>query len=420
MKILIKGRKLFYSMVLANNKPWTSKYAPKKVADVVGQAKSLLLLKKFVVDFKRQKRKAALMYGPTGSGKTSSVYALASELDLEVVELNASDFRTGDGIASVIGIASKQMSLFSKGKIILVDEIDGVSGTKDRGGIPELLRVIEGTAFPIVITANDPFDKKFSNLRKKSTLIEFDVLDTNSVAELLKKVAVEEGIDAEAEAVTALARRTGGDARAALNDLQMLSSGGKFVRSDLDMLSDREFTEELTSALTKVFKTTDPQIARTSFQNVSEDLDECLMWLDENIPKEYEKPADLARAYDYISKADVMRRRIRRWQHWRFMVYINDYLSAGVAISKDEKYRKMITLERSTRPLKIWMANRKYMKRISICERIAAKTHASKKEVVKSTYPFIKAMFQSGNKELIAGLISEFEFDDGEVSYLKK
>src|SRR5690349_22980114 len=120
-----------------------------------------------------KKKKSAILYGPIGSGKTSSVHVLAKEMDLELVEVNALDFRNAEGMQAIIGMASKQMSLFSSGKIILVDEIDGLSGTKDRGGIPELIRIIDESPFPVICTAVDVFDSKFSPLRKKSLMVEF-------------------------------------------------------------------------------------------------------------------------------------------------------------------------------------------------------------------------------------------------------
>ncbi len=402
-------------------KPWTQKYAPKSIKELQGQDKAAADLKRFVLNFKNERKKAMFLHGPTGCGKTCSVYALADEMDLETVELNASDFRTGASIASVIGIASKQMSLFGKGKLILIDEVDGVSGTKDRGGIPEICRIIEDTSFPIVITANDPFDKKFSALRKKTALVEFGVLQSSDVFETLMKIADLENIDYEEDALRALSRRTGGDMRSAINDLQMLGSGGVLKCKDLDALSDRERVEEITTALTKIFKTTDPVIARKSFDTVSEDLNHCILWVDENLPKEYEKAADLARAYDYLSKANIMNRRIMRWQHWRFLTYVNDYISAGVAVSKDEKYRKMVDYVRTERPLKIYIANRKYQKRLAICEKIAEKTHSSKKEVVKSTYPYIKAMFKKGkDKAVLSKIADELVLDGDELEYLKR
>ncbi|MFH1064814.1 MAG: replication factor C large subunit [Candidatus Woesearchaeota archaeon] len=402
-------------------KPWTQKHVPKSIKEVRGQDRAAAELKRFVLNFKNERKKGMFLYGPTGCGKTCSVYALANDLGLEMVELNASDFRTGDSIASIIGTASKQMSLFFKGKIILIDEIDGVSGTKDRGGIPEICNVIDETAFPIVLTANDPFDKKFSALRKKVALVEFGVLQSSDIFETLKKIADIENIDYEEDALKSLSRRCGGDVRSAVNDLQMLSSGGVLKCKDLDALSDRERAEEITTALTKIFKTTDPVIARKSFDTVSEDLNNCILWVDENLPKEYEKPADLARAYDFVSKANIMSRRIMRWQHWRFLTYVNDYISAGVAVSKDEKYRKMVDYVQTERLLKIYIANRKYQKRLAICEKIAEKTHSSKKEVVKSTYPFIKAMFKKGKDNAILSKIAdELDLDSEELDYLKR
>jgi replication factor C large subunit len=401
-------------------KPWIEQYSPKKVKEVVGQDRAVAGLKKFIVNFKQERKKGSLLYGPTGSGKTCSVYAIAKELDLEVVELNASDFRTADMIASVVGNASKQMSLFSKGKVILVDEIDGVSGNRDRGGLPELGRIIQSTSFPVVMTANDPFDKKFSDLRKKSSMIEFVPLQCSAVFGVLKGIADAEGIKYDEDALKSIARRSGGDARAAVNDLQMMSAGGKITKQELESLSDRERVEEITTALTKVFKTTDPVIARQSFSTVTEDLNQCMLWVDENVPKEYEKPADLARAYDFISKADVMNRRIRRMQHWRFLAYINDYLSAGVAVAKDEKYRKVVDYEQTQRLLKRYIANRKYQKRLAICEKIADKTHTSKKDAVKNTYPYIKAVFKSGNKAMMGEIEDYLELDKEEIGYLKR
>jgi replication factor C large subunit len=402
-------------------KPWTQQYSPKKVNEVVGQDKAIAELKRFVVNFKHGRKKAAIIYGPTGCGKTCAAYAIANDLGLEVVEMNASDMRNAEGVSSIAGMASKQMSLFFKGKVILVDEIDGISGTQDRGGVPELSRLVEETAFPVVMTANDPFEKKMSDLRKITELIEFSPLQYTDTFEILKKICDKEKIKYEEDALKAIARRTGGDARAAVNDLQMLSTGGKITKQDLEALSDRERKEEITTALTKIFKTTDPIIAKESFDTVEEELDQCLLWIDENMPKEYEKPEDLARAYDFVSMADVMNRRIRRMQHWRFLVYINDYLSAGVAVSKDEKYKKIVDYEQTKRLLKIYIANRKYQKRVAIAEKIAEKTHASKKEVIKNTYPFIKAIFSSGrNREMIAAINDELDLDNEEIEYLKR
>ena len=106
--------------------PWTKQYTPSKLDEIEGQDTAIEQLQEYVKNFKRGK--ALLLWGPSGCGKTCSAHAIAKELNLEIIEVNASDFRNKDQIDATVGNASKQMSLFSKGKIILVDEIDGLSG----------------------------------------------------------------------------------------------------------------------------------------------------------------------------------------------------------------------------------------------------------------------------------------------------
>ena len=113
------------------------------------------------------------MYGPTGIGKTISAYALANEMDLEILEVNASDIRNKEQIEQKIGSAIGQQSLFFKQKLILIDEIDGLSGTKDRGGLLAITNMLEKSSFPIILTATNPWDYKFNKLRRKTEMVEF-------------------------------------------------------------------------------------------------------------------------------------------------------------------------------------------------------------------------------------------------------
>src|SRR3989338_2101399 len=123
--------------------PLTHKYAPKNTKGVIGQDEPIRHLKNFVFNFSKQKKKSALIYGPSGTGKTSCAYMIASEIGYEVIEVNASEFRNAEQINKKVGNAIKQQSLFAKGKIILVDEIDGLSGHEDRGGIQAITKLIQ-------------------------------------------------------------------------------------------------------------------------------------------------------------------------------------------------------------------------------------------------------------------------------------
>ena len=391
---------------------YVHKYIPRTTSDLKGQDAAVIQLKGYLQD---QKKNAAMLFGPVGCGKTASIYAIAEELNLDVFEVNASDSRSKKSIEEVIGAAARQQSLigFGKKKVILIDEIDGMSGTKDRGGVPAIIKIMEQTPFPIVMTANDPFNKKFSKLRRKVQMIEYSALDYVAVFERLKEVATLEGIKFEESALRDLARRCGGDMRAALTDLEILGVTKEI--KNLDALGDRERTEKIQEVLFRIFKTTDPLIAKQALDTVSEDMDQIILWLEENIPREYEG-LDTCRAMDRLSRADVYRGRIRRWQHWRFIATIYPLLSAGIAVSKDEKNKKMIEYKQNGRILKIWMANMKYMKRKAIAEKIAEKTHTSSKRVLHDILPHIQFMIQKGN----TALIKEFQLEPEEVVWLKK
>ena len=398
--------------------PLIRKYIPKTEKDIIGQEENLKQLKNFILNFKNQKKNSALIYGPSGTGKTCSVYAIANEIGFEVIEVNASDFRNAEQINQKVGNAIKQQSLFAKGKVILVDEIDGLSGREDRGGIQAITKLIQDSAYPIILTATNPFDNKFSSLRSKSNMIEFKALDYMSVFNILKKICENEKIKHEDVVLKALSRRAGGDARAAINDLQNLTQGkNELTKESLEELSDRNKTDSIMTALNKIFKTTDLKIAVSAFDNVEEDLNEQLLWIDENLPKEYTKPEELAKAYDMLSKADVFNRRIRRWQHYRFLVYINALITAGIAAAKNEKYKNLVEYKPTGRILKLWWAKQKSMKKKAIAEKIAEKTHSSKKEIIKSTMPYLPIMFK--NKEMRGNIISQLDLDGEEVVWLK-
>ncbi len=390
------------------------KYSPTKSSEI--PQKGVEALRKFLTDAKR-KKKAALIYGPTGSCKTSSVYLLAKEMNYEVLEINASDCRNKEQLELTVGNALKQKSLFYTGKIILVDEVDGIAGNEDRGGTTELAELISEAKFPVIMTANDPWDKKFSSLRTKSLMIEFEAVGHQQIADVLKNICEKEGIKHADEILKSLARRAGGDLRAAINDLQSLVVNGELKKESLELLDDRNKTETIMNALIKVLKGTDLNVAVGAFNDIEEDLDEVFLWLDENIPKEYKKPEELARAYDVLSMADVFRRRIKRQQYWRFLVYESNLLSAGVASAKEEKPKGFVQYQPTTRILKIWKANMTNQKRKNIVQKIANVTHCSSKKTLHSSFPYLKIALQ---KDKEGKLAEELELDEEEMEWVKR
>jgi len=325
-----------------------NKHKPKKLEDIKGQEFQIKQLKKLVLE-----KKPVLIYGEVGIGKTSSVHALANELDFELMEMNASDYRNKDEIESIIGNSSKQLSLFNKQKLILIDEIDGIN-RKDRGCIQALTKIIKESFYPIVIIANDVWDPKFKDLRKSCTVIEFEKLKCLDINEILREITEKENKKIDPLIIKEISLLSEGDARAAINDLNTILNNGT-----LKDLYHRERKQKLLNALKFVFKSKDLDLILKNFNNLDENLDEVLLWLEENIPLEYDNLA-INKAYNNLSKADVFRGRIRKWQYWRFLVYQSLLMSAGVALSKENKNSRFIGYKRNSRILKLWISKRKY------------------------------------------------------------
>jgi replication factor C large subunit len=401
--------------------PFTHKYKPKTTRDIIGQDKALKELKEKVSEYgSRKVRKALLVYGPSGVGKTSTIHALANELDLEMIEVNASDVRNTEGLETKVLPAIKQMSLFGKGKIILIDEIDGLSGTSDRGGVSTIIKFIDQSPYPIILTANDPWEQKFNDIRKNSVMIEYKAISALEQATFLKKICEKENIEFDEDAIAHLARVSQGDLRAALTDLENVSILKKRItRKDVEETSDREREETIISALLKVFKTTNPDIAINAYDRIEEDIDKIFMWLDENLVKEYTKAEDIANAYENLSLADVYFGRIRRWQYYRYYVYIYNLLSVGIAISKKEKNPEFIQYKPSDRILKIWIANQKNAKKKTIAEKIAEKTHTSTKEAIQNM-PYIRMIFKNSGKKFIERNTEHFKLEKEEIDWMMK
>ncbi len=395
-------------MILKSNIPWAEKYRAKKLSEIHGQDLAIDKVKVFLKMF--PKKRGVVLHGPPGTGKTSLAYAVANEMDAEILELNASDLRNKQKIAEIVGPASLQKSLFSENKVILVDEVDGVS-TRDRGGLAQLLVLIERSAFPIIVTANDIWDRKFNLLRQKCEVVALKDVDYKIVAEILKDVCEKEGCVVSEDVLTSISIKARGDMRAALNDLQILSQMG--TNELMKEVGDRNREQTIFTALQHVFKTSqvDEDMLRV-YDEVNMPVDEVFLWVEENIPLEY-KGEELYRAFDALSLADVFRGRIYRQQHWRFMVYEFFLLGAGIAASKKYNRTGWTNYKKPSRILKIWLAKQRALKKRTICEKYAKHCHISIKQAMKD-FMLIREILNNPNIRQKLRLVDE------EIEYLDR
>ncbi|MEM5821017.1 MAG: replication factor C large subunit, partial [Candidatus Aenigmatarchaeota archaeon] len=321
--------------------------------------------------------------------------AFARDNNLELIQLNASDKRDATSLRNILGNSSKAMSIWKKGKIFLIDEVDGISTREDKGAVKELIEIINESKFPIVLTANDPFDPKLKPLREACELIEFKRLNVFDVEKKLIEILEKEGIKYDRSVVREIAARNNGDLRGAINDLEIVARNKKEIkREDLEILGYRDRESQIFEALKILFKTKYPMTAKMSIANLDMDPEEIFYWIEENIANEYENIEEIAKAYNSLSLADLFRKRIMLRQNWRFLVYMNDLMTIGVALAKKEMYRKF-TKYRPPTILKLLAQTKTLREEEKVKYReLAEKLHCSVRKLKSEYLPYLSKIIK--------------------------
>ncbi len=381
---------------------WVDTYKPRKLSDVVNQKKALDIITKWFVNWNHG-CKPLLLHGPPGTGKTCSIEALASEKNYDFIEMNASDVRSATQIKEVIGKSMAQQSLFKKGKIFLLDEIEALYGKEDFGGVKEIINMIKESQHRVILTSNNPYDPKLRTLRTYCILVHFTKIPVWDMERRLRHICEKEGIKTGKEVLRRLASLSEGDLRSATNDLEIVSRGRKkIVEKDLEVLGYRERETNIFDVLKIIFKTKTALAAKLAINNADKDPDEIFWWIENNIAKEYEEPEEVAKAYDALSMADLFRQRVLARQNWRMKGYMIDMMTAGVATAKKEMYRKFTRYEY---PNNIMILGRTKMGRKTEKEallKLSTELHCSTKKIRKEFLPFMKIMVK--DKQFITSL----------------
>jgi replication factor C large subunit len=402
---------------------WTKKYKPQSVAEVVGNKKAIAILKDWLRSWEKgvPQQRAAFLYGPAGVGKTSSVEALASDLDFELMERNASDYRTEEKISQFAGLASQYDGFFGKHRIILLDEMDGIYGTVDRGAIPAVTRIIQKAQHPLVLIANDYWNKKFAAFRnkKKYLIIEFKKPSANDVLKHLKGICQKEKIAADENALNFVAQRNEGDVRAAINDLQSLAQGKeKLTYEDVSWLAYRDRKDVIFSILRLALYGKTCNTAKQAADLADVDLDMLLEWMYENTPYHFNVPSELADAMEALAKADLYRARIRRTQNWKLLRYVIDFMTAGVAMARRESKPSGWIPFRFPQRIKSLSASRaERMLRRKLGRKMKRRIHTSVATATGEVLPYLKIIFKN-DLNMAANLAKWFEFSEEEINYV--
>ncbi len=403
--------------------PWIIKHRPKSVDEVIDQEEAKSQLLTWIESWLKGKvpdKRAVLLYGPPGVGKTSLVEAVAHDYKLEILELNASDYRRAEDIRRTVGVAAFRRPLTGRLMIILMDEVDGISAKGDAGGLQELLRIIPNSLNPIVLTANDPWKDQLRPLRDYVIMIEFKPLSTGNVVALLQRICDREHIACDREALRYIADKNMGDVRACVNDLEAVAEGYGKVTMDLvrALVRGRDKSIDLWRTLNDVFYAQEGWRAKRAVTNSEEDYETVMAWLNDNIPLKYADAEDAFRAWDALARASQFLARAKTG-NWDFLSYVFDLMGPGVAMAKRNEqspqrnryqYPSRITLMAKVKDLRAV--------RDSLASKLASHLHVSTGTVKEEVLPYMFIMFREGDLDRAASMAVGYELTESELQYL--
>lgn len=375
--------------------PWPEKHRPKQVSLLVGNQEILTSLKLWVESWKKgiPQKRAALLIGPPGTGKTAVVGAISHDLDLELVEFNSSDKRNKGSIETLVWRAASQDTLDGRGRIVLLDEVDGLSGTSDRGGVGAILKVLNDSVHPVIMTANNPDSPRLKDLlrERRIQVFQFEPVSDEDIVTVLERISEQNKVDISRDSLSQLAEAASGDLRAAIADLESHVKSGTI---DEIVGVSRDIRRGKQETISRFFMSLDPEMARSILSESELDHDSLMLWIEENIHRHLLQPHELNRGLDALSMADLALGRIMRSQNWKLLAYMYDFLADGVAMSRTETPFRKIEYAEPKWPLLVWKGNQAREKQSSVLSSISNLANVSSRRARRTHLDTIYQIIQ--------------------------
>ncbi len=209
---------------LEQEAPLASRLRPKTLEEIVGQRHILGKDKLLYRAIKADKLSSLIFYGPPGTGKTTIARVIANTTKASFTQLNATVAGKKD-MEAVVSQAKDNLGMYGRKTILFVDEIHRFN----KGQQDYLLPFVEdGTVILIGATTENPYFEVNGALISRSVVFELKALEPGDVKELIRRAVYDEerGMGAyqaviTEEAADFLADIAGGDARSALNAVEL-------------------------------------------------------------------------------------------------------------------------------------------------------------------------------------------------------
>ena len=378
---------------------WSEKYRPQRFTDLLGNEDSR---KFFLGWFEKWKKgtKPLLLVGPPGIGKTTLANLAGKNFGYDMISLNASDVRNKKNIQEILQPVLGNQTVLGK-PMIFVDEVDGVHGRSDYGGVEALINILKEPTVPIILAANNDSSDKMKKIKKTVKTISLRPLPPRLLKFYLNMVLEKENARINPGRLIKLILESNGDIRSMLNSAQALITG-------FEPSTERTFEPlDVEEGINAFYKAQSIDEARAVLYSMHIDPREKINAFYSSIITSNISNLELAKFLQVVSEADMLYGRIMKTQEWRLLRYLDSILLS--------LYQKDTTIRYSKYNLSWQVLNRLRWdgsKIKSIYYNLAKQLHISSSIFATFYFPYILLCIKNNSLE--------FQFDDNYNELIEK
>ena len=297
---------------------WSEKYRPQRFTDLLGNEDSR---KFFLGWFEKWKKgtKPLLLVGPPGIGKTTLANLAGKNFGYDMISLNASDVRNKKNIQEILQPVLGNQTVLGK-PMIFIDEVDGVHGRSDYGGVEALINILKEPTVPIILAANNDSSDKMKKIKKVVKTISLRPLPPRLLRLYLNMVLEKENVNINPGRLFKLVSESNGDIRSMLNSAQALVTG-------FEPSTERTFESlDVEEGINAFYKAQSIDEARAVLYSMRIDPREKISAFYSSIITSNISNSEMEKFLQVISEADMLYGRIMKTQEWRLLRYLDSIL----------------------------------------------------------------------------------------------
>jgi len=378
---------------------WSEKYRPQRMTELVGNEDSRKLFLEWFQKW-RKGTKPLLIVGPPGTGKTTLANLASRDFGYDMIGLNASDVRNKKNIQEILEPVLGNQTVLGE-PMIFIDEVDGIHGRSDYGGVEALINILKEATIPIILAANYDKSDKMKKIKKAVTTIYTRPLSPRLLRLYLNMILEKENAKINPGNLIKLISESNGDIRSLINSAQALATG-------FEPLMEKSFESlDVENGINAFYKAKSINEARVVLYSMRINPREKINAFYSSIISSDVSNLELDESLQIISDADILFGRIMKTQEWRLLRYLDAILL--------NLYKKDSVVRYSRYNLSWPVLNRirwDGSKLKSIASNLSKKLHISSSTFATFYLPYI--LFCMKNNSL------ELEFDEAYSELIEK